>query len=119
MKRFFAVLLLILFLASPVMAFRGFVNSFSTGEITADGAAVSSDCYLVSILVITDGSNDAMVILYDNASAASGTKLAEIKVNASDNYGGRNWPFPVKANNGIYADLTGTGASCIVEYIPR
>jgi len=58
-------------------------------------------------------------VLYDNASAASGTKLAEITVKGSDNYGGRNWQLPVRCVNGVYADLTGTGASCIVEYIPR
>ncbi|KKN72800.1 hypothetical protein LCGC14_0406550 [marine sediment metagenome] len=91
----------------------------SSGEKTSDTAIVAVAAQLGGILIITDGTNDATVILYDNATAASGTKLWEAKVPGSDEYGGCMFPEPVEAMNGIYADLTGTGASCIVYYRER
>lgn len=91
-----------------------YMASETSGEITSDGQVFSGPGRLCSILIITDGTNDATVTLYDNTSAA-GTKLWEGIVKGADNYGGRNWTYPVKFTNGVYADLSGTGASCICE----
>lgn len=85
-------------------------------EQTADGVISSAACYLTGVQIITDGTNDAKLILYDNASAATGSVLLEMTVTGGNNYGGRNWMFPVRCVNGIYADITGTGASYIVEF---
>ena len=88
-----------------------------SGEISSSSIIYSGSCWITSIMVNTNGSNDATVLLYNNTSAA-GSIVVEIKVAAAENYGGRIWKFPRKCNNGIYAAITGTGASCIVEYIP-
>ncbi len=88
--------------------------SKTSGELTADGQVFTGPGRLASVLIITDGTNDATVFLYDNTSAA-GTKLWEGKVKGADNYGGRNWVFPVLFTNGVYLDIEGTDASCICE----
>ena len=87
----------------------------SSGEITSSSAAASVPAKLGGLLILTDGTNDATVILYDAASA-TGTKLWEAKVPASDEYGGCMFPEPIEAMIGIWAELSGTGASCIVYY---
>jgi hypothetical protein len=65
--------------------------------------------------VNTDGTNAATVTIYDNTSAA-GNILAKFVVPGTSLYGGRNWIRPVGAKIGLYAQISGTGASCIVEY---
>lgn len=85
----------------------------SLGESTADGILHNGPTRLAGILVITDATNNATAILYDNT-AASGTKVFEggaIGANLSALY---EFDPPVKCENGIYLDITGTGASCIV-----
>jgi hypothetical protein len=90
--------------------------SIGSGEKTADAVISAATCYISSIQVITDGTNDAKVILYDNASAASGTVICELTVSGSANFGGRYWNPRRLCINGIFADVTGTGASYIIDY---
>lgn len=115
-KRFLiaTIFVLVLFFTSVSFAFQG---SQSSGEKTADAAVSATDVYMTAVTIITDGTNDAKLILYDNASAASGTVLLEMTIAGGDNYGGRVWTYPLKCWNGIYGDIAGTGASYIVEYI--
>lgn len=91
----------------------------TSGEQTSDSVICDKPCYLSGVLVITDGENNAKLILYDNASAASGTVVGEFTIVSTDHYGGRTWNHPVVCTNGIYADIDGTGASYTVEYILR
>ena len=91
-------------------------GAVSTGEITADTHIMTGKGFLSAVLVITDGTNAATCIIYDNT-AASGKKLWEGVVAGATQYGGRNWTVPVHFENGLYVDLTGTGASTIIEYI--
>lgn len=95
-------------------------KSFSTHEQTTDqNAVVSGGGYLCSILIITNGTDDATVIVYDTATVAAGAasnKLYEGKVLGASNYGGRDWTYPVRFDIGLSVDVTGTGASYIVEY---
>ncbi len=92
--------------------------SISSGEILLadEGTVFTGWGYLASILILTDGTNDATAIIYDNT-AASGKKLWEGKVKGADNYGGRNWVKPVEFLIGMYVDLTGTDSSCIIERV--
>ena len=113
-----AIVLTVLLIAATAFG-AGFQGAKSSGEKTSDAAVVASGGFLTSVYVITDGSNNAKVIIYDNASAASGTVLLEMTVIASDQYGGRSWVFPAEFYNGIYVDVTGTGASYIIEYITK
>lgn len=72
---------------------------------------------LRGLSVIADGTNAATVILYDNASAASGTVLAKVVVDATLTYADLNLPAAgVICNEGIYLDVSGTGAECVVYF---
>lgn len=111
------VLVVFLSILIPVLAFG--IYAKSSGEKTASAVISAGPCLLTGAMVITDSSNDATLVLYDNASAASGTVLGEFKVAAADFYGGRGWQNPVQCFNGIYASISGTGASYVVEYVPN
>lgn len=87
----------------------------SSYELTSSAIVHTGSCVLWSVLAITDGTNAATVIIYDNTEA-TGNKLAEFVVPGASQYGGRNWIMPVGAKIGLYAAISGTGASCIVEY---
>ena len=107
------VALLIVFFTGG-MAFA--MSLTSSGEVTSSSAVVAQKCLFGGILILTDGTNDATIIAYDNASAASGDKIWEAKITGVDNYGGGILPHPIRCTNGIYVTVSGTGASCIVFY---
>jgi len=86
----------------------------SSGDIGSSAQAITGQGRLTALLVIAP-TNDTTVILYDNTSAA-GKKLWEAQVLTANQYGGRNWTIPVKFTNGVYASITGTNGSCIVEW---
>ncbi len=93
----------------------------SSGEKTADAVIFAAPCKLTAIQIAGDGTNDFHAIVYDNATEASGKVLLDMKIEGATipYYGGRNWIFPIRCYNGLYLDLTGTGASAIVEFIPK
>lgn len=88
----------------------------SSGLKNSDTAISARPGELCGILIVTDGTNDATAIVYDNASTASGTKLFQGKVVGTANFGGATWEVPIIANSGIYVDITGTGATYIVYF---
>lgn len=73
-----------------------------TTVLAADGVVSAAPCHLLSVIVDATGA----VILYDNASAASGTKLAVLAGPAHHTFA-----HPVRAINGIYCDLTGNNVT--------
>ena len=86
----------------------------SLDEATSDSTLVSGKGVLKGIQIITDGTNNATAILYDNT-AASGVKLFEggcVGANLSELY----WfgDTPISFKNGVRLDIAGTGASVIV-----
>ena len=115
MKRILYALILLFVFAQPAFCFDG---AMSSGELTSSQQVVTGNVYITAVTVITDGSNNATVTLYDNT-AASGKVVAEFVIAGGDNQGGRVWSFPVLCTAGIYAAISGTGASCIVEYTTR
>lgn len=91
--------------------------STSSGLLSSDSVVSNMPGRLHCVTVLTDGANAATVVVYDNASAASGTVLAKIIVAAAD----RSAVFSphdegIVVNNGIYLDITGTGAEAIVHF---
>lgn len=88
----------------------------SSGLKVADGVIAPRTAVLHSVMVIADGTNAATVILYDNASAATGDVLAKIVVDAGATYDLFHSMDGVEALNGIYLDISGTGAECVVHY---
>lgn len=99
-----------------ISGLRNHGSSTSSGLLNADGVIKDKAGILVGYRVFTDGTNQATLVLYDNASAASGTVLDKLIVAGADLVGGIV-DVAVEAQNGIYADITGTGASFIVHYI--
>jgi len=95
----------------------------STYELTADTQITTKRGSLCAITVITDGTNNVTVILYDVGSSADiavTNKLMEITVKGADNYGGRIFDSGnnVQFTEGVYADITNAGGgagSFIVE----
>jgi len=89
-------------------------TSNSSGEKTADGVIVAYGTLLCGVNIITNASVDATVILYDNASAASGTKVFEGGCVGADLNKTVWFDRPIRCKNGLYLDIGGTGASAII-----
>ena len=83
----------------------------TSGNQTADAAIKASHCIFGSLILIGDGTNLATAIIYDNASAASGTVVARAATKETAQIDG-----PVSCANGIYLDIGGTGAAAVVHY---
>lgn len=115
MKRLLIFVLLFILLL-PVVGFpQARQASTGSGLKTSDALIRTGSGYLSGILIITNGSNDASVVVYDNTSA-SGTKLFQGTVSAASNFGGATWEIPIRFQTGLYIDVTGTGASYITYY---
>lgn len=89
----------------------------SSGLLTADGAIYAGPAKLHAILAGADNTNAATIIIYDNASAASGTVLAKVIVDATTTNVSVS-ELNVVANNGLYLDIAGTGAEVVIHYSP-
>lgn len=95
----------------------------NSGRKTADAAIAARPCALKGLLLEGDGTNAASIILYDNASAASGTVICKLFLPAPTTAidvvpKSAFLPFPdgVECINGIYADVTGTNAAYNVYF---
>lgn len=92
--------------------------SFSSGLQTTSKAIVTRPCYITCVQLLADGTNAGTLTVYDNASAASGNVVSAVKTKAGD----QQIPEPcvpdegVYCANGLYASVSGTGASYIVYY---
>lgn len=85
--------------------------------VTADAAVLAAAGTIWAVL-LTAPSADSDIILYDNASAASGTAVFQASA-----LNGTSTPFysfkdvgGIPVANGIYADITGSGAQCYVWF---
>ena len=107
------VLLSLILFTSISYAQKGMRTS---GIKTEDMAILARPGYFHGIEIITDGTNNASVIVYDNASAASGTVIFQGTILGANNFGGVIFIDPVEMFKGIYIDMTGTGMSYIVYY---
>ena len=91
-------------------------SSISSGLKNADAAIFAGRNRINAITVLSDGTNNATLVVYDNPSAASGTELAKVVCKGADLMQHIIFENPVVAQDGIYADVTGTGATFIVFY---
>lgn len=90
----------------------------NSGQQSATTIIFAGPCQITRVK-INAPSNDGKVIIYDNASAASGTIVDETEVLTANKYGGTNWIFPDRCHNGITAIGTGTGIKYNISYIPE
>lgn len=90
----------------------------TSGDLITASAVVSANPgRLRGVQALADGTNAATIIIYDNATAASGRILAKIIVDATLTEAGAAIPSGgVVALNGLYASMSGTGAACIVYF---
>lgn len=90
----------------------------TSGTKSADGIIFAGPVKLKGVLLNADGTNAATAVLYNNASAASGTVVAKLQVDAGLVYESYSIDDGVMCTNGLYLDITGTGAECIVHFEP-
>jgi len=91
-------------------------SSRSSGLKAADAVIQTGRNRINAITLLGDGTNAASVIVYDNASAASGVVLAKVTALAATRFTHVLFENPVVAEYGIYADVSGTGAEYIIYY---
>ena len=95
------------------------IYSDTPGLKTSSELMHTGKCACTAFVIITNGSANATLTLYDNTEA-SGTVKAKLVIPGANLSGGRNYSkYPLKFTNGIYALLSGTGASYIVEFFGR
>jgi hypothetical protein len=87
-----------------------------TANVTADAVIKGSPGLLVGVHLLAGSGATGSIVLYDNASAASGTILATLQC-TQGLYVSWTPAIPQIAHKGIYADWTGTGAVAVVAYI--
>jgi len=90
-------------------------SSKSTGVLNADTLISTGRNRINALTVLTDGTNLATVDLYDNT-AGSGTIAVKGMCLGASRINHFVFENPVMVENGIYADVTGTGATFIVFY---
>ena len=90
--------------------------SKSSGRQTGDAAVLAAPGELHGVLLEGDGTNAVTLIVYDNASAASGTILCKVLLDAGLTQEIFVPMRGIEAVNGLYCDVTGTGAAYIVYY---
>ena len=99
-----------------LVMFVGYVGAVETmiqsEDYTADAAVRTSSGVFYGMWVITDGANNVTVSVYDNASAASGTKIFPTTIiPVSDTGAATTISFnpPIKYTKGVYVDITTSG----------
>ncbi len=77
-------------------------------RLAADGVVLGRNGVLHSVH-LSGGSANATLTLFDNASAASGAVICKLSALIGSN---DEWSIPggVTVANGVFADITGTGA---------
>lgn len=91
-------------------------SSRSSGLKTTDAAIAVGRNRINAITLLADATNAASVVVYDDASSATGTVLAKVKVAAGGVLQHVIFENPVITESGIFADVTGTGAEYIVYF---
>lgn len=91
-------------------------SSRSSGLKTTDAVIATGRNRINAITLLGDGTNAASLIVYDHPSSASGVVLAKVTALATARFTHVIFENPVVAEDGIFADVTGTGAEYIVYF---
>jgi hypothetical protein len=95
------------------------MSAKSTHELVAAKQIKVGSGVVCALTVVTSGAADATVMLYDAAEVGDilvTNKITEITIVSTNNYGGRTWVEPVVFTEGLYASISGVGASYFVEW---
>ena len=90
-------------------------TSISSGVLSASALIWTGKNRINALTVLTDGTISATVEVYDNT-IATGTKRVVGKCVGANLINHIIFENPVLFENGIYADVTGTGATFIVFF---
>ena len=90
-------------------------SSCSSGLKTTDATIYTGRNRINAVTLITDSTNAASVVVYDNT-AASGLEVAKVTAIAGEGTVHVIFENPVICELGIYADVTGTNAAYIIYY---
>ena len=93
----------------------------STHEKTASAKIYTGRCHLCGVQLITDGTNNCKLEIFDNtAEGTADDKIYECTLEGTASVHGMRdtWVFPVSCLVGMYAKLTGTNASYVIEFHP-
>lgn len=93
--------------------------AISSGELAVGTTTVLAGTGMLYDLVLIPGSAVSTVKVYDNASAASGTIIAELNSPASGASVIRPASVPIQAINGLTVVVAGTGAIALITYQRR
>ena len=88
-----------------------------SGSLSSDGQVVSAPCWWIGSVLRTNGAADATLDLYDGTS--TGDKLIfPDYVTGNLNIGGLIFGthMGLWCETGIYMDISGTGAYCVIYY---
>lgn len=92
-------------------------SSISSGLLAAGTTTViNRKTRLNGFLALSDGTNLATVVIYDNASAGSGLVLGQALANSSKPTTTQSFDNPVKCDFGITVVVTGTGSGAVIYY---
>lgn len=94
---------------------RGANRTKSTGLLSSSGVIKATPGVLVDMLVYTDGTNNATLTIYNDPDSANGTELGKIIVKGTELMGGEV-SIVCDATLGMYAEISGTGATYLVRY---
>ena len=87
------------------------MSIISSGPISASETLLGINGQLYGLQVLTDGTNDAEAVVYDETSA-TGLELWRQPVTGADKIGGFLLSIPggIKFNTGLHITISGTGA---------
>lgn len=88
----------------------------SSGLLAASTLVATRRAKLMGITLLQASAASTVIVYDNNAAAASGTVLAQVNNNTNTSTATLYFNFPVEANKGLYAVITGTGANIILHY---
>lgn len=88
----------------------------SSGLKAASAAICTRPCIYYGMSVSADGTNSATAIVYDHISAASGTVIDKVIVDATATHENCLHSVGVVCSNGLYLSLAGDGTEEAVVY---
>jgi len=85
----------------------------SSDRLTSTTNVTTNPGYFGGILIETDGSNDAVVNIYDSADTSGTQLIPQITVTGSDHYGGVLFPKPIPFLTTLRVTISGTDAAFV------
>jgi hypothetical protein len=103
MRKVFLAVIVLAFILIGTSAFAQL--RLNSGAIATDTLLYTGKAGLCGLIVVGDGTNAAVVTVYDNTSA-TGVKFPAVTVPAGEYLGGYAFPTCLEAKIGLYVDVS-------------